>query len=85
MAESALNGGGKDFNMEWVNTNLAPALLLQGKWEAAKTIYATYKGKPYPNDAEKTWTQVFLEDLDALDAAGITHPDMARARALLRE
>ncbi|MBI1226961.1 MAG: hypothetical protein GC192_17145 [Bacteroidetes bacterium] len=83
-AEQALKSGG-DFNMEWVNSNLAPALLLQGKWEESKAVYVSHKDQAYPDGTDRNWTQVFLQDLDALEAAGITHPDMARARKLLKE
>ncbi|MBK8567802.1 MAG: tetratricopeptide repeat protein [Saprospiraceae bacterium] len=70
-------------DMEWVNSNLALALLYQGKWDDAKGIYTYYKGNPY--DKARNWTEVFLQDLDDLEAAGVKHPDVAKARALLRE
>ena len=69
--------------LEWINTNLAPALMYQGKWKDAEAIYSTFKGKPY--DEERTWTEVFLADLAALEAAGVTRPDVEKARALLRQ
>jgi tetratricopeptide (TPR) repeat protein len=68
---------------DWINSYLALALLYQGKWEEAKAIYETWKGKPYSK--KKTWTQLFLEDLNALVASGITHPDVVKARAWLKE
>lgn len=68
---------------EWVHTNLALALLLQDQYEAAEAIYRRYAGKPY--DAERGWTEVFLDDLAALREAGITHPDMAKVEDMLRE
>ncbi|MCC7505795.1 MAG: tetratricopeptide repeat protein, partial [Saprospiraceae bacterium] len=68
---------------EWVHTNLALALLFQGKYKDAEAIYKRYKGKPY--DEERGWTQVFLADLDELEKAGITHPDVKRIRKLLEK
>jgi hypothetical protein len=41
-----------------------------------------FVGQPYP-DGERTWNDVFLADLAELEAAGITHPDVARVRRLL--
>ena len=68
---------------EWVHTNLALALLYQGEYEAAQAIYAAYKGKML--DEKRAWVEIFLADLDALEAEGITHPDVARVRAFLGE
>jgi tetratricopeptide (TPR) repeat protein len=67
----------------WIHTNLALALLYQSKYAAAEAFYKQFKGKPY--DDERGWTEVFLADLDELEKAGITHPDVAKVRKLLRE
>ena len=67
---------------EWVNTNLAIALLYQGQLEAAKKIYLKLKDKPY---GEATYKKTFLEDLDALAAKNISHKDVAQIRQLLQE
>jgi len=74
---------GDDF--EWVNTNLAHALLFQGKYENAKTVYLNYKDKPYINDPTKNYKYFFLKDFDQLEAEGITHPDLAKIRRLLTD
>lgn len=68
---------------EWVNTNLAVALLYQGQYEATHAIYAGRKGKIY--DEERTWVEVFLADLGQLEAAGISHQDVERIRDFLME
>ncbi|MBX2979464.1 MAG: tetratricopeptide repeat protein [Flavobacteriales bacterium] len=66
----------------WINTNLALAHLYQGHYQEAAAIYQRMKVQQY---GEGTYRATFLEDLDALEAEGITHPDVARARALLAE
>lgn len=71
-----------DANVEWVHTNLALSLLLQGKYEEAKVIYKKFKDKQIQN---KTYKVFMLEDLDALEKEGITHPDVAKIRKLLED
>ncbi|MBK8566852.1 MAG: hypothetical protein IPN76_26860 [Saprospiraceae bacterium] len=80
MAELALRGD-YDYNMDWVNTNLALAYLYQGEWEETKRIILNWKGKPI--DKERSFDAVFLEDLDKLRKARVRHRDVKRARALL--
>jgi Tetratricopeptide repeat len=65
----------------WIQARLALALLHQGKWDEAKEIYLRLKDQPY---GDATYAKAFLEDLDALEKAGITHPDVPKARQLLR-
>jgi tetratricopeptide (TPR) repeat protein len=87
--ESALNGINlahkhqMDSTALWINTNLAHALLFQGKYDEAKAIYLKYKDQPYPLEPEKTFGELFLKDLDELEKAGITHSDMTKIKALL--
>ena len=52
------------------------------KWKKAKAIYERLLDKPYGN---ATYREAFLADLDALEAEGVTHPDVAKARALPRK
>jgi len=80
---SALKGIATDSTQQWIQTNLAIALLFQGKYEEAKKIYEKLKDKEYPNDVSKTFKVVFLEDLYELEKEGITHPDVIKIRALL--
>ena len=80
--QSARLGLAKDPSEEWINANLALALLYQGKWEAAKQIYENLKDKPY---GDGTYKATLLKGFDALEAEGITHPDLEKARALLGE
>lgn len=66
---------------DWIVNNLAAALLYQGKWEEAKAIYLEFKDKRYKGS---TYGQSFLNDLAELEAAGIIHSDVEKARALLK-
>lgn len=68
-------------SVQWIYTNLATALLFQGKYAEAKEIYTTYRDIPF--DENKTFRFTFLEDLTALEKQGITHPDVAKIRVLL--
>lgn len=70
-------------SQQWINTNLALSLLFQGKYEEAKVIYVQFKDEPF-NDSMGFKT-AFLQDLADLEAAGITHPDVGKVRALLGE
>ncbi len=72
-----------DASADWVYNILATALLYQGKYKAAKTIYAARKGKPYSE--EQTWTESFLGMLNSLELEGIVHPDAVKIRAFLQE
>lgn len=72
-----------DPSASWVYANLANALVLQGRYASAQPIYEQFKGRPY--DAEQGWEQVFLSDLNTLEEAGISHPDVAKAREYLQQ
>ena len=61
---------------------LAPALLLQGRYQDAEKIYFEYRDRPYE---EGTYRDAFLSHLDDLDDQGIVHPDIARIRLRLKE
>lgn len=66
---------------DWIVTNLVLALLYQGKWEQAKALYLELKDLRYKDG---TYGQAFLSDLAELEAAGITHGDVEKARGLLK-
>ena len=72
---------GYDSAMVWVNTNLALALLYQGKYAEAEKIYLALKNQPYN---KSTYKEAFLADLDELGKAGITHKDVEKIRILLK-
>jgi len=60
---------------EWVNTNLALALLFQGKYKQAEAIYLRLKDQPY---GDATYRETFLKDLEELEAAGVTHKEVRK-------
>lgn len=68
-----------------IPTNLAPALLLQGRWPEAEKEYRKWKDLEYDENDLPTYREAFLSDLDELEKQGVTHPDFARARALLKQ
>ncbi len=71
-----------DEKIEWANHNLALALLFQGKYLEAEKIYIALKDKPYK---KATHRETFLADLDELEKAGITHPDVVKIRTILKK
>ncbi|MGE0084631.1 MAG: tetratricopeptide repeat protein [Desulfococcaceae bacterium] len=83
--EAAQKGIALDPSQEWIKTNLASSFLFTGQWDKAKAIYLELKDKKDQHDETKTYRDVFLEDLNALEKAGITHPDMAKVREMLKE
>ena len=64
-----------------VYTNLALGYVLNKQYELAKPIYLEWKDKKYDN--ERTWKEVFLQDIADLEAAGIKHKDFKKVRELL--
>jgi hypothetical protein len=68
-----------------IKKNLAHSLLYQGKFKEAEKIYIELKDKPNSQDKSKTFKDVLIQDLDELEKAGITHPDIAKIRTLLNQ
>jgi Leucine-rich repeat (LRR) protein len=69
---------------EWVETNRALGYLYGENWEKAKAIYERFMDKRTGNSQGETYREVFLQDLDALEAQGVAHPDVKKARELLK-
>ena len=82
LAEKALFYNEDEVDEVWVNANLAMAYLMQGKLADAKALYTYLKNKPHRAGRYK---KTLLTDLDELEAAGLTHPDMAVIRKLLSQ
>jgi lipoprotein NlpI len=81
--QAARSGLALDETATWIHTNLASALLFQGRYKETKVIYDRFRNVPSENEPSKTYRKIFLEDLEALEAAGITHKDVKKARKLL--
>ncbi|MFT3947324.1 MAG: hypothetical protein QM763_10155 [Agriterribacter sp.] len=87
-AKEALNPafkkpGDYDSEMEYAKANLAHTLLLQNKFDDAKKVYASLKGKNYIDGT--TYISMCLDDIDQLEKAGITHKDFEKIKAFLVE
>ena len=67
-----------------VETNLALGYLLNDQWTEAEAIYQKWKGRSFLNDG-RLCDEIFLQDIVALEFAGITHPDFEKVRQLLAE
>jgi tetratricopeptide (TPR) repeat protein len=68
-----------------VETNLALGYLLSNHWPEAENIYLKWKGKQFPDDVmHRLCDDLFLKDIDDLQKAGITHPDLERVKALFK-
>jgi len=81
-AEKAAEKGFKvDNDQIWIKTNLAAAILFQGNYKSAKSIYKSLKNVSYRG---KKLKNVFLNDLKTLEKEGITHPDVKKIRSLLK-
>ena len=69
-----------DPSQKWINTNLAAALLLQGKYDEAEAIYRQYKDELKDS---------FLQDFIDFEAASVIpeecKADVERIRQMLNE
>ncbi|MEN0051932.1 MAG: hypothetical protein AAF806_33005, partial [Bacteroidota bacterium] len=81
--KAARKGLTLDDTATWINTNLATALLFQGKYKAAKVIYEQLKDQPYEFDESQTYRNIFLDDLKTLEMEGVTHKDIKKVQQLL--
>jgi tetratricopeptide (TPR) repeat protein len=74
---------------KYLISNLAPALLLQGKKAEAIAEYKKRKDQSFLPSEFPTYRAAFLDDLDAFEAAGIIPPerkaDVAAVRDLLKQ
>lgn len=59
-----------DSTQIWIYTNLAHALLFQGKYPEAEKIYLSLKGKMSEHDRTKTYTEILLSDFEELEKKG---------------
>ena len=73
----------------FLHTNLAPALLLQGKTAAAVQEYEYWKDKPFGQSDLRLYRDAFLADLKGFEKVGVVpearRGDVAAVRKLLGE
>jgi tetratricopeptide (TPR) repeat protein len=65
-----------DKNQTWIASNLAHALLFQGKFAEADAIYDAHRGEVLANAGNKPWETAIADDFGALRNAGLDHPHM---------
>ncbi len=82
--EKALEAGHEGLEMDkdskWLKSYLAAVYLLNDDFKAAIALYNELKDQP---DGNATYRETFLSDLDALNAAGILHDNINKARHFL--
>lgn len=69
-----------DDSQHWVMTNLGHAYLLRGDLKKAKKVYREYMDKDGPKAKS-----MLLKDLDDLEAGGVVHKGISKARKWLQE
>ncbi|MBC7777963.1 MAG: leucine-rich repeat domain-containing protein [Phycisphaerae bacterium] len=73
-----------DPESQQVESYLALGYLLNNQWSEAEKIYLKWKGQKFPDD-ERLCDDVFLQDIQDLEAAGITHPDFEKVKQLFKQ
>jgi tetratricopeptide (TPR) repeat protein len=67
-----------------LETNRAHALMFLGRTPEAEAIYLHYAGRNFFEGSDKSWQQIIFEDFDDLEKQGVTSPEMAHVRTLLK-
>ncbi len=71
-----LEGRSMGLENKFLNSYLAPALLLQGKQKEAIQEYKKWKDKPFGEQGYPTYREAFLDDLNTFEKAGIIPPEV---------
>ena len=79
---SALKGFALDRHQVWIKTNLAHALLLQGRYAEALQVYKELR--PLRDKDGQPFRESCLDDLDKLEKAGISQKDFDAVRRYLK-
>jgi tetratricopeptide (TPR) repeat protein len=67
-------------------SNLPLAYIFNNMFDKASKEYKKWMDKPWTASPEaKTYRQVFIQDIKDLESKGITHPDFAKAKELLKK
>jgi tetratricopeptide (TPR) repeat protein len=72
-----------DETQVYVMTNLGHSQLLRGQYKAGMATYEKLKGKK--DEKNKDYKDIILKDLQELEAAGVSHPDVAKARKVIEK
>jgi tetratricopeptide (TPR) repeat protein len=72
-----------DKNRDGVHTNLALGYVLNDQWEKAEEVYLNWKSKVF-KDHNRPANTMFLEDIAALEKAGISHHDFIKVKELFK-
>ncbi len=70
---------------KFTHTNIAPALLLQGKTKEAEEAYKKWAPLPFNEPDLATYRDAFLDDLKKMEEQGVQGFDFTRVRAWLAE
>ena len=60
-----------------IETNRAHALMFSERAKEAKALYLAHKGEPVPEQDNKVWERVIIDDFAEFRKGGLTHPMMA--------
>jgi Leucine-rich repeat (LRR) protein len=66
-----------------VNTNLALGYLMDNQFDKAKQLYLEWKDRKFPDD--RYANVLFLQDIQDLEDANISHPDFKKVRELINQ
>lgn len=80
VAELAYKANPKE---KYVRTNLPLAFLLNNKYNEAESLYIKFAGDKF--DKDRTFREVFLDDIEDLKSIGIVHVDFGRIITLLNK
>ncbi|MEI7587140.1 tetratricopeptide repeat protein [Runella sp.] len=72
-----------DETQTYVLTNLGHSQILRGQYNSGMATYEKLKGKK--DDNNKDYKTLILEDLQSLEEAGVSHPDVAKARKAIEK
>src|SRR5436189_3552760 len=82
--QAALKSRELDPSLKWVAAIDAHALLFQGNFDEARTIYLALADQPVSASNAQPMRSVILADLQELRRLSVTHPDLEKIEALLK-
>jgi WD40 repeat protein len=71
---------------DFIYTNLPLCYLFNNQYENAAVIYKQWMDKPWTSSSDsKDFRGIFLDDINTFERKGITHPDFAKVKELLKK